>query len=104
MINVEEDIIISVTSDAPYIGADGEAIECSFISLEFVNATFIIEGNKIPMPKISKITRISLVDASMMTNKQDRFGLGYKPDARQMMKELKKKQERRRTRLSREEI
>ncbi|KAA3485066.1 hypothetical protein EPI10_007099 [Gossypium australe] len=59
-INAEEDIIASVTNDAPYIGAEDEAIECSFRSLEFVNATFIVEGNKIPMPKISKSTRMGL--------------------------------------------
>ncbi|XP_017622100.1 uncharacterized protein LOC108466274 [Gossypium arboreum] len=59
-INAEEDIIASVTNDAPYIGADDGAIECSFRSLEFVNATFIVEGNKIPMPKISKATRMGL--------------------------------------------
>ncbi|KAA3467800.1 RNA-directed DNA polymerase (Reverse transcriptase), Ribonuclease H [Gossypium australe] len=52
-INAEKDIIASVTSDAPYIGTDDEAIECSFRSLEFVNATFIVEGNKIPMPNFS---------------------------------------------------
>ncbi|KAA3467070.1 aldehyde dehydrogenase family 2 member C4-like [Gossypium australe] len=51
-INAKEDIIASVTSDAPYIGAIEEAIKCSFRSLEFVNATFIVEGNKIPVPKI----------------------------------------------------
>ncbi|XP_052880538.1 uncharacterized protein LOC128286838 [Gossypium arboreum] len=59
-INAEEDIIASVTSDAPYVGTDDEAIECSFRSLEFVNATFIIEGNKIPAPRISKTTRMGL--------------------------------------------
>ncbi|KAA3469375.1 RNA-directed DNA polymerase (Reverse transcriptase), Ribonuclease H-like protein [Gossypium australe] len=36
-INAEEDIIAPVTSDALYIGADDEAIECSFQLLEFVN-------------------------------------------------------------------
>ncbi|KAA3475629.1 reverse transcriptase [Gossypium australe] len=47
-INEEEDIIASVASNAPYIENDTEAIECSFRSLEFVNATFISEGGKIP--------------------------------------------------------
>ncbi|XP_052880560.1 uncharacterized protein LOC108462774 [Gossypium arboreum] len=45
-INAEEDIIATVTSDAPYVEANEEAIECSFHSLEFINATFILEGNK----------------------------------------------------------
>ncbi|KAA3462451.1 hypothetical protein EPI10_028937 [Gossypium australe] len=59
-INAEEDIIASATSDAPYIGADDKTIECSFRSLEFVNTTFIFEGNKTPMPKISKTTRMGM--------------------------------------------
>ncbi|XP_052882696.1 uncharacterized protein LOC108458572 [Gossypium arboreum] len=59
-INAEEDIIASVTSSAPYIENDEKEIECSFQSLEFVNATFIIEWGRVPMPRISKATRISL--------------------------------------------
>ncbi|XP_016675321.1 uncharacterized protein [Gossypium hirsutum] len=102
-INTKEDIIAFVTSDAPYVGIDDEAIEYSFQSLEFVSATFIVEGNNIPMPKISKTTRIGLqlmvgkralpgrglekclkgrVETPMLTDKQDHFGLGYKPDTR----------------------
>ncbi|KAA3480404.1 hypothetical protein EPI10_020835 [Gossypium australe] len=116
-----KDTIASVTSDAPYIGADDEAIECSFRSLEFVNATFIIERNKIPMPKISKTTRMGLqlmvrkgalpgrglgrylqgrVNPPMLKDKRDCFGLGYKPDARQKRRELEKKQEKRRAQLN----
>ncbi|XP_016755327.1 uncharacterized protein [Gossypium hirsutum] len=59
-ISAEEDIIASVTGDGPYIENDSEAIECSFWSLEFVNATFIIEEGKVPMLKISEATRMSL--------------------------------------------
>ncbi|KAA3472704.1 hypothetical protein EPI10_023164 [Gossypium australe] len=82
-------------------------------STEFVNATFIVEGSKIPVPKISKTTRMGLqltvgkgalpgrgvkkylqerVNAPMLMNKQDRSGLGYKPNAKQKKNELKKKQ------------
>ncbi|XP_052484826.1 uncharacterized protein LOC128039929 [Gossypium raimondii] len=59
-INAEEDIIAIVTSDTPYIEPEEEALECSFRSLEFVNATSIVEGNKIPMPSISKTMKIGL--------------------------------------------
>ncbi|XP_016723827.1 uncharacterized protein [Gossypium hirsutum] len=59
-INAEEDIIVAVSSDAPYLETNDEAIECSFWSLEFVNATFITEGSKILTPKLSKTTRMSL--------------------------------------------
>ncbi|XP_052882729.1 uncharacterized protein LOC128291589 [Gossypium arboreum] len=101
-INAEEDIIASVTSSVPYIENDNEAIECSFQSLEFVNATFIIEGGRVSMPRISEATRMSLqltvgkgslpgkglgkylhgrVEVPVLADKQDRFSLGYRPDA-----------------------
>ncbi|KAA3481781.1 hypothetical protein EPI10_022119 [Gossypium australe] len=44
------------------------------------------------------------VEAPMLKDKQDHFGLGFKPDARKKKKEMEKKQERRRARLSREEV
>ncbi|XP_016747076.1 uncharacterized protein [Gossypium hirsutum] len=59
-INAEDDIIVAVSSDAPYLETNDEVIECSFRYLEFVNATFITEGSKILRLKLSKTTRISL--------------------------------------------
>ncbi|XP_052490804.1 uncharacterized protein LOC128043046 [Gossypium raimondii] len=124
-IDAEEDIIASVTNDAPYLETSDDAIECSFRSLEFVNATFILEGSKIPMPRISKTTRMGLqltvgkgasprkglgkylqgrVEAPVLKDKQDRFGLGYNPDARQKRIEQEKKRMRRRARLTRDEV
>ncbi|KAA3465493.1 RNA-directed DNA polymerase (Reverse transcriptase), Ribonuclease H-like protein [Gossypium australe] len=124
-INAEEDIIATVTSNALYLEANDEAIECSFRSLEIVNATFIVEGNKVLTPKISKTTKMGLrltvgkgailgkglerylqgkVEVPLLKDKRDRFGLRFKPDARQRKKELEKKQERRRARLSGKEI
>ena len=55
-ISVEEDMIAATSSRAPYVEADEMAIECSFRSLEFVNAMYVKEGAKIPMPKLSKVT------------------------------------------------
>ncbi|KAA3478108.1 RNA-directed DNA polymerase (Reverse transcriptase), Ribonuclease H-like protein [Gossypium australe] len=92
-INAEEDIIASVTRNAPYIETDDEAIECSFRSIEFVNATFVIEGRKIPMPKISKSTRMSL-----------QMIVGKGPNTKQERKEIEKNQERRKARLNGEEV
>ncbi|XP_012482863.1 uncharacterized protein LOC105797428 [Gossypium raimondii] len=86
-INAEEDIIVAVSNEAPYVETNDESVECSFRSLEFVNATFVLEGSKIPVPKISKTTE-----------------MGYKPDRGQRKKELERRQERRRARLSGEEI
>ncbi|KAK8505746.1 hypothetical protein V6N12_024729 [Hibiscus sabdariffa] len=120
-ISAEEDIIAYISSDAPYVAVDEDVVECSFRSLEFVNATFIAEGNRIPVPKLSKTTRMGIkltvgkgvrvgrgfgkylqgrVNAPMLANKQDRFGLGYRPDARQRRAEMIKRQERRKARLS----
>ena len=59
-IDAEEDIIAMMTSDAPYVDINDEALECSFRSLEFVNAMFIAEGNRIPVPKISRTTEMGL--------------------------------------------
>ncbi|XP_040963882.1 uncharacterized protein [Gossypium hirsutum] len=124
-IDAEEDIIASVTNDVPYLETSDDAIECSFRSLEFVNATFIHEGNKIPMPRISRTTEMGLqltvgkgalprrglgrylqgrVEAPVLKDKQDRFGLGYKPDARQKRIEPEKKRVRRRARLTGDEV
>ncbi|XP_016733745.1 uncharacterized protein [Gossypium hirsutum] len=115
-IKAEEDIIATVSNNAPYLETDDKAIECSFQSLEFVNATFIAEGSKILVPKLSKTTRMSLqltigkgalpgrglgrhlqgrVETPMLKDKRDRFGLGFKTDAKQRRKELEKKKERR---------
>ncbi|XP_052483066.1 uncharacterized protein LOC128036195 [Gossypium raimondii] len=111
-ISAEEDIIAMVTGDAPYVETNDEAVECSFQSLEFVNATFIAEGNRISVPKISKTTEMGLqlmvgrgaspgkglgkylqgrVEAPMLKGKFDRFGLGYKPDMKQRRKEVEKR-------------
>ncbi|XP_016755293.1 uncharacterized protein [Gossypium hirsutum] len=124
-INAKDDIIATVSNNAPYLDTDDFAIECSFRSLEFVNATFIAEGSKILVPKLSKTTRMSLqltigkgalpgrglgrhlqgrVETPMPKDKKDRFGLGFKPDAKQRRRELGKKQEKRRARLTEEEI
>ncbi|XP_052878913.1 uncharacterized protein LOC128285474 [Gossypium arboreum] len=124
-INAEEDIIATVTSDAPYVEANEEAIKCSFCSLEFVNGTFISEGNEVPVPRISKTTRIGLqmtvrkgalpgkglgrylqgrIQVPELKEKRDRFGLGFRLDHKQRKKEIKKRQERRRARLSGREV
>ncbi|KAA3487045.1 RNA-directed DNA polymerase (Reverse transcriptase), Ribonuclease H-like protein [Gossypium australe] len=108
-INAEKDIIAAVTSNARYLEVNDEAIECSFRSLEIVNAIFFVEGNKIPMPKTSKTTKMGI---QLIGGKGAFLGKGLRrylqgkvePDTRQRKKELEKKQERRRARLSREEI
>ncbi|XP_016752831.1 uncharacterized protein [Gossypium hirsutum] len=103
-INADEDIIASVTSDAPYVENDNKAVKCSFRSLEFVNSTFIAEGSRIPILKISGATKMSLqltagkwalpgrglgrhlrgqVRVPVLVGKWDRFSLRFRPDASQ---------------------
>ena len=55
-IAVEEDMIDVTSSRAPYVEANEKAIECSFRSLEFVNAMYVGEGAKVPIPKLSENT------------------------------------------------
>ncbi|PPD95230.1 hypothetical protein GOBAR_DD07736 [Gossypium barbadense] len=43
------------------------------------------------------------VEASMLKDKYDRFGLGYKPNTRQRMNEIERRRERRRAHTSGEE-
>ena len=112
---VEEDMIVATSSGVPYVETDEKAMECSFKSLEFVNAMYVGEGSKVPMPKLSKITHSSirqvpgkgaLVGKGLekklqgmlrpitVIQKKDLFRLGYKPDRRgrqRFMEEKRKK-------------
>ena len=47
--------------------------ECFFRSLEFVNTTFVGKGQKIPIPRLSKITRSGL---EQVVGKGVRVGIG----------------------------
>ena len=51
-IAAEEDMIATTSSGAPYVEADEKVMECSFRSLEFVNAMYVGEGAKVPVPKL----------------------------------------------------
>ncbi|XP_016667373.2 uncharacterized protein [Gossypium hirsutum] len=120
-----EDIITAFTSKAAYVEINEESIECSFRSLEFVNATFILEGSELPVPRIARATRMALqmmtgkgalpgrglgkylqggTQISKLIEKKDRFGLGFKPDYKQRKKDIEKRQERRRARLDGREV
>ncbi|KAK5842922.1 hypothetical protein PVK06_005342 [Gossypium arboreum] len=122
-INADEDIIAAVTRKAPYVEANKEAIECSFHSLEIINATFILEGSEVP--KMSRATRMALqmmmgkgalsgkglgrqlqggVQIPKLIEKKDRFGLGFKPDHKHRRQEIEKCQVRRKTRLNGGEV
>ena len=56
----EEDIVAALTTANSYIDVDKNPIECSFQSLEVVNATFVEEGKKILTPCFSKVTKMGV--------------------------------------------
>ncbi|XP_016676185.2 uncharacterized protein [Gossypium hirsutum] len=56
----EEDIVASISTDTPYLEVSKDAVECSFHSFEFINATFVAKGNKILMPKLSRNTEMGI--------------------------------------------
>ena len=49
-------MIVVTSSRSPYGETDEKAMEYSFRSQEFVNAMYVREGSKNPMPKLSEIT------------------------------------------------
>ncbi|KAK5794231.1 hypothetical protein PVK06_035448 [Gossypium arboreum] len=71
----EEDTVASVSADAPYLEVNKDVLECSFRSLEFVNATFVAEGNKIPKLKLSRNTKMG-VKLTVGKGARARKGLG----------------------------
>ena len=94
-------MITATSSGALYVETDEKAIECSFRSLKFVNAMYVGEGAKVPMPKLLGITYSSIKQVPSkgarvgkglrkrlqgmmrpiaMIQKKDIFKLGYKPD------------------------
>ncbi|XP_052876271.1 uncharacterized protein LOC128282136 [Gossypium arboreum] len=124
-INAEEDIIAAVTSKPPYVETNEETIECSFRSLEIVNATFILKGSEVSVPRMSKATRMALqimvrkgvlpgkglgkqlqggIQVPKFAEKKDHFGLGFKPDHKQKRQEMEKRQARRKARLNGGEV
>ena len=95
---------------------DENVIECSFKSLEVVNATFVGIGNKVPIPRLLKVPRWgvkqtvgkkTLVGYRLkkflqgtfrvvpVIMKHDGYGLGYKPNAKNRSKVMRLKKEKR---------
>ncbi|XP_039057420.1 uncharacterized protein LOC120200724 [Hibiscus syriacus] len=72
-LNVEEDIISFISTTAPYVEIDEDAVECSFRALEFVNATFVAERKKILKPRLSNCTKMEL---KMTLGREAKVGRG----------------------------
>ncbi|XP_039058481.1 uncharacterized protein LOC120202064 [Hibiscus syriacus] len=120
-LNAEKDIIASISTTAPYVEIDEDAVECSFRALEFINATFVAERKKIPKPRLSNCTKMELkmtmgrgakvgrglgsrlhgnINPVFHVIKRDRFGLGYHPPLKEKLKNVQKSKERRKARAS----
>ncbi|XP_016707184.1 uncharacterized protein [Gossypium hirsutum] len=88
-----------------------------FRSLEIINATFILEGSEVSVPKMSRATRMALqmmmgkgalpgkglgrrfqggIQIPKLIEKKDRFGLGFKPGHKHKRQEIERRQVRRR--------
>ena len=91
-------------------------MECSFRSLKFVNAMYVREGAKVPVPKLSEVTHSGIrqvpgkgaqvgkglgkrlqgmLKPITVIQKKDRFGLGYKPDRRERQRFIEEKRQNR---------
>ena len=100
-IAAKEDMIAATSSRTPYVEADEKAMECSFRSLEFVNAMYVGEGAKVPVLKLLENTHSGIrqvlgkrarvekglgkrlqvmLRLIVVIQKRDRFDLGYKLD------------------------
>ena len=53
----EEDIVATLTTSNSYIDVDENTIECLFQSLKVVNATFVRISKKIPISRLSRVTK-----------------------------------------------
>ena len=53
-------MIVATSSGAPYVEIDEKEMECSFRSLEFVNAMYVGKGAKVHVPKLSDVTHSSI--------------------------------------------
>ncbi|KAK8683846.1 hypothetical protein V6N13_039892 [Hibiscus sabdariffa] len=124
-IKAEEDIIASISSDTPYIEVDEDAVECTFRSLELVNATFVEENKRMTQFGLSRCAKMQVRQTYgkgaqigkgfgrrlqgrlypvFVKAKFDRFGLGYHPDRRGRKEAIRKNQEKRRARFTGEDL
>ena len=112
----EKDIISTLTTSNSYIDVNEGAIECSFQSLEVVNATFVGIGKRVPIPHLSNVIKREVKQTvgkgaqagfklekflqgsfrvMPVIMKYDRYGLGYKPNAKIHNKMMKLRREKR---------
>ena len=78
-------MIAATSSGTPYIEADEKAMECSFRSLEFVNAMYVKKGEKISTLKLSKVTHLGI---KQMPNKEAQAGKGLRKQLQGMLRPI----------------
>ena len=74
-VSAEKDMITVTSSGAPYVETDEKVMECSFRSLEFVNAMYVGERAKIPVLKLLEVTH-SGIKQVLSKGARVRKGLG----------------------------
>ena len=63
-VSAEEDMIAATSLRASYVEIDEKVMECSFRSLEFMNAMYVGERAKVFVPKLSEVTHSSIRQVS----------------------------------------
>ena len=107
-------MIAATLSGAPYVEIDEKVMECSFRSLEFVNAMYVGEGAKVHVPKLLEITHSGIRQVPgkgaqvgkglgkrlqgmlrpiVVIQKKDRFRVGYKLDKRERQRFIEEKRQ-----------
>ncbi|KAK8609166.1 hypothetical protein V6N13_025473 [Hibiscus sabdariffa] len=124
-VQAEEDIIVSVSTNAPYIEMDEDTVECSFRSLELVSATFVKENKVVLRPRLSRCAKMQVKQTlgkgaqigrgfgkrlqgrlypKSVKGKTDRFWLGYQPNRRERIAVIIKNKEAWKARLNGEDV
>ena len=78
-------MIVATSSRAPYVEIDEKAMECSFRSLEFVNAMYVGEGVKVLVPNLSEVTHSGI---RQVPGKGARVGKGLKKRLQGMLRPI----------------
>ena len=78
-------MIAAILSGAPYVEIDEKVMECSFRSLEFVNAMYVGERAKVPVPKLSEVTHSGI---RQVPGKGARVGKGLKKRLQGMLRPI----------------
>ena len=107
-------MIDAALSGTPYVEIDEKVMECSFRSLEFVNAMYVGERAIVLMPKLLGVTHSSIrqvpskraqvgkglgkrlqgmLKPIVVIQKKDRFGVEYKPDRKQRQRFMEEKRQ-----------